>query len=396
MADPMPSTWRALQLGDVVTLSRGIDLPVQSRLDGLYPVIGSSGIVGYHSAMAAHGPGVLVGRSGSVGEVRYVEEDYWPLNTTLWVTDFHGNDPLFVSFFLQHLELGRFTAGVSVPTLNRNILHRIEVQLPSVAEQRTIAHILHTVQEATDVRRRELALEREHKAALMEYLLTHGTRREPLEMTQFGEIPKSWKLCQLRELVRANITDGTHKTPTYVADGVPFITAKDIIANRIVFDCCSHISQAEHLVLSKRVRPERGDVLLTKVGTVGNAALVEDSIEFSIFVQVALIKPKQDLLYPRFLLYSLQSERGQSDLRNKSALSTMRFIGTQKIALLRIALPSFQEQLEISRALEASDSKVAALVREIALLDELFRSMLEELMTGRLSAIPLIEEHQPQ
>src|ERR1700724_3841833 len=98
MVEVMPSSWLSQQLGDVVTLSRGIDLPVPERSDGGYPVVGSNGIVGYHSSLAAHGPGVLVGRSGSVGEVAYIEEDYWPLNTTLYVQDFHGNQPRFISY----------------------------------------------------------------------------------------------------------------------------------------------------------------------------------------------------------------------------------------------------------------------------------------------------------
>src|ERR1039457_2720360 len=138
MHDSVPATWRVVRLGEVITLSRGRDLPVQSRSKGQYPVVGSNGIVGYHSAMVASGPGVLVGRSGSVGGVTYIEQDYWPLNTALWGTDFHGNHPRFVSFFLQYLDLGRFTGGVSVPTLNRNILHRLEVCLPPVPEQQAI------------------------------------------------------------------------------------------------------------------------------------------------------------------------------------------------------------------------------------------------------------------
>src|SRR6185437_15951470 len=106
----------------VVTLQRGKDLPVQERLHGSVPVIGSSGVVGCHSDFVACGQGVLVGRSGSVGSVTWAEGQYWPLNTTLWVSDFHGNDPKFVFYFLRFLDLGKFTAGVSVPTLNRNTL----------------------------------------------------------------------------------------------------------------------------------------------------------------------------------------------------------------------------------------------------------------------------------
>ena len=86
----LPEKWRWMPLGEVVTLQRGVDLPVDERLPGSFPVIGSNGIVGSHSKFVAHGPGVIVGRSGSVGKVIWIDEKYWPLNTSLWVKDFHG------------------------------------------------------------------------------------------------------------------------------------------------------------------------------------------------------------------------------------------------------------------------------------------------------------------
>src|SRR5262249_5317929 len=162
-----------------------------------------------------------------------------------------------------------------------------------------------------ETRQRELTLERERKAALMDYLFTHGTRGEARKQTEIGEIPESWEVVQLKEIVRDSIKDGVHQTPTYIEEGVPFITAKDIINNKIRFENCSYISLDEHHELGRRVLPERGDVLLTKVGTVGNVALVETDDAFSIFVQVALLKPKHNCILSKFLAYSIQSETGQ-------------------------------------------------------------------------------------
>jgi type I restriction enzyme S subunit len=107
-----------------------------------------------------------------VGQVIYIEEDYWPLNTTLWVTNFKGNEPRFIAFFLKHLNLARFTGGVSVPTLNRNILHNIEVRLPPLAEQRSISQVLQAAQMAVDIRQRELKIHRELLEAMLDSLLT--------------------------------------------------------------------------------------------------------------------------------------------------------------------------------------------------------------------------------
>lgn len=138
----MPATWNSKILGDILTLQRGKDLPIQQRTRGNYPVVGSSGIVGYHAKFVAKGPGVTVGRSGSVGEVNWVDQDYWPLNTTLWVKDFHGNFPKFIFYFLKRVNFSRYSAGVSVPTLNRNLVHPVKAAIPTRNEQEFISFLL--------------------------------------------------------------------------------------------------------------------------------------------------------------------------------------------------------------------------------------------------------------
>jgi len=156
---PVPEHWTTEPLIEIATLQRGKDLSKLKRVDGPYPVVGSNGIVGYHNEYVAKGPGVLVGRSGSVGRLTYVETPYWPLNTSLWVKDFHGNDPLFVYHLLHRLDFSRYSAGVSVPTLNRNLVHPVVLAVPDLSEQQQIAGILL----AAD---RKIAAEEQRKAAL--------------------------------------------------------------------------------------------------------------------------------------------------------------------------------------------------------------------------------------
>jgi type I restriction enzyme, S subunit len=199
----LPHHWKAAKLGNVATLQRGRDLPQSQRKQGPYPVIGSNGVVGYHSVFVAHGPGVLVGRSGSVGKVTWVKEGYWPLNTTLWVKDFHGNDPNFVYYLLSYIDLGRYTVGVSVPTLNRNTVHPIEIAVPPLPEQRAIAQVLRTLQETKETRQHEIALGRERNAALVQYLFTYGTRNEPLKKLRLVKYQRIGKFAILVILQRS-------------------------------------------------------------------------------------------------------------------------------------------------------------------------------------------------
>jgi len=138
----LPNGWAWTPLINVAMLHRGYDLPVQKRIDGPYPIIASSSIVGYHKEKMITGPGVITGRSGTIGQVIYIDSDYWPLNTTLYVCDFNGNSPRFIYYLLKSIKLQRYLAGTGVPTLNRNIIHPTPVSLPPVSEQVVIANIL--------------------------------------------------------------------------------------------------------------------------------------------------------------------------------------------------------------------------------------------------------------
>ena len=115
--------WVEKRVEDICVLQRGLDLPSRLRVCGKFPLVSSSGVIDTHNKGPIIGPGVVTGRSGSIGSVFYIEEDYWPLNTVLYVKEFHGNDPKLVYWFLNYFDLKRFATGAGVPTLNRNIVH---------------------------------------------------------------------------------------------------------------------------------------------------------------------------------------------------------------------------------------------------------------------------------
>ncbi len=125
-----PHGWSCGQLEDLVLLQRGFDLPASARIPGPYPVLAASGPTGGHVEAKVKGPGVTTGRSGVLGQVFYVEEDFWPLNTSLWVKEFRRATPLFAYHVLRTLDFSAFDAGSAVPTLNRNHVHNLPMILP--------------------------------------------------------------------------------------------------------------------------------------------------------------------------------------------------------------------------------------------------------------------------
>lgn len=130
--DGVPDGWNKVQVGDLLTLQRGFDLPVKVRKNGAIPIYASTGINGYHNEHKVEGPGIVTGRSGSLGSVMFVIGNFWPLNTALWVKEFKQVTPHYALFFLRELQLENYNGGAAVPTLNRNDVHRIETFAPPV------------------------------------------------------------------------------------------------------------------------------------------------------------------------------------------------------------------------------------------------------------------------
>lgn len=128
----VPKGWLIGELQDLLVLQRGFDLPATQRTEGDYPLIAASGPNGTHNISMVKGPGVVTGRSGVLGKVFLTLEDYWPLNTTLWIKSFKRATPCYAYELLKLLDFSSFNAGSAVPTLNRNHIHGLKYVLPPV------------------------------------------------------------------------------------------------------------------------------------------------------------------------------------------------------------------------------------------------------------------------
>ncbi len=122
--------WVNCTLGDLLTFQRGHDLPKSEMQSGEYPVVGSNGIIGFHNEFTTNEPSVTIGRSGNVGNPFIYYGKTWSHNTTLYVKDFKGNDPVFIYYFLKTMDLSNYAGGSAVPTLNRNHIHTLPIRIP--------------------------------------------------------------------------------------------------------------------------------------------------------------------------------------------------------------------------------------------------------------------------
>lgn len=141
IVDGVPEGWSRTNINGILTFHRGYDLTKNEMKAGRYPVIGSTSIIGYHNEFKIKGPGIVTGRSGSLGKYQLVWDDFWPHNTSLYISNYKGHNIFFVYSLLQTVDFASLNNGGAIPTLNRNVLSNIEVIEPEKKLQDVFAKI---------------------------------------------------------------------------------------------------------------------------------------------------------------------------------------------------------------------------------------------------------------
>ena len=164
--------WKRKTIEKIAPLQRGFDLPTQNIVEGIYPVVYSNGILRYHDKYKCEAPGLITGRSGTIGKFTYIDSGfYWPHNTSLWVTDFCGNCPKFIYYLYQIVHIEQFATGSGVPTLNRNDVHRYQTFVPAaIIEQEKIAKFLSLLDERIRLHNKIIEDLKKLKSAISERL----------------------------------------------------------------------------------------------------------------------------------------------------------------------------------------------------------------------------------
>ena len=286
------TSWHMGELGEFITLKRGYDLPQQKRKAGCVPIFSSSGISGTNDTAMVKAPGVITGRYGTIGRVFWANEDFWPLNTTLYVEDFHGNYPLFVYYFLKTLGWEKFTSASAVPGINRNTVHKEIVCLPDIASQRRIALLLKTVDDKIEVNEKiNDNLEQQAQAYFQELFVDNS---DP-----------AWTLGTVSDLgaVVGGSTPSKSKPEYYTEDGIAWITPKDLSINKAKF-----ISHGENDITglglknsSASIMPE-GTVLFSSRAPIGYIAIASGEVTTNQGFKSVVPKPEIGTAYVYYFL----------------------------------------------------------------------------------------------
>jgi type I restriction enzyme S subunit len=290
-------SWRSGRLGDVVTLKRGHDLPDSLRQEGDVPVVSSSGVTGRHNESKAKAPGVVTGRYGTIGEVFYIEEDFWPLNTALYVVDFKGNHPRFTAYFLKNVLKNYQSDKAAVPGVNRNVLHELKVRYPDSQLQPRIVEILSQYDELIDNnRRRMVLLENAARQLYNEWFVR--LRFPGYEHTRVNSgVPQDWRRKTLAELCES-IDYGYTASSNLEVVGPKFLRITDIVPDVIDWTSVPYCLIADDRLAKFCLA--QGDIVIARTGaTVGYAKRIHkrhpDAVFASYLVRLRL-KPKVDNL----------------------------------------------------------------------------------------------------
>lgn len=267
-------SWQSCRLGDVMTLKRGHDLPEHSRLDGDVPVVSSSGITGWHTEAKAKAPGVVTGRYGTIGEVFFLEQDYWPLNTALYVIDFKGNDPKFLAYFLRNTLRGYQSEKAAVPGVDRNVLHEIKVRAPDRTTQLRICDHLAAYDDLIENNRRRMAL-LEESARLLYQEWFIRLRFPGYEHTRILDgVPEGWdKGCVSDFYDTSSGGTPSRKNPEYFTGDIPWVKTQEL-SNGFITSTGESITEAALAKSSAKLFPDKTVLIALYGATVGELGIL--------------------------------------------------------------------------------------------------------------------------
>ena len=394
----IPEDWEVVKLGEVAPLQRGFDLPERQRVDGAYPVVYSNGILNTHNAYKVKAPGVVTGRSGTLGRVHYLEEDFWAHNTTLWVTDFINVEPKFIAYLFQFIGLERFGGGSGVPTLNRNDVHDFQVALPqSKPEQTAIAAVLSDTDRLLAALRALIDKKRAVKTAVMQQLLSGRLRlsgfasNDRMKNSELGEIPEDWEVVSYGDIFQF-LSTSTNPRSDLTANGELLYLHYGDIHTKL----STHLNIAE--ISLPRISAKLVSSAIVKDGDVIMADASEDYDGIGKSVEVCNIGAEKMVSgLHTFLLRDADKRladgyRGflhciPSVKRQFNALATgLKVYGVSKgnLKTVLLPLPPKPEQTAIAQTLSDMDSEITALEARAAKLAQIKQGLMQNLLTGKI------------
>ncbi len=352
-------------------------IPASQLLETGYPVYGANGKIGYYSEYTHSKSTVLITcRGATCGTVNVCEPKSYVNGNAMALDELDSSVNLqYLFYVLSNRGFNDVISGSAQPQITRQNLKKLKIPLPPLAEQKQIAAILDA---ADSLRQKDQQLV-EHYTQLSQSLF--------LEM--FGDPvinPMRWSESLLSE-VCTKITDGTHQSPAFLSQGIPFLLVSNIVKNEISFETKKYISNDEYLKLTKTTPIEKGDILYTSVGSYGNPAIVKTSNKFCFQRHIAQLKPNHALINVNFLFASLLTHSVKQQADRLARGVAQKTLNLREIKSLNILLPPLGHQNQFAERIEKIEQQKQQAQANLTKSNELFNSLLQKAFTGELTAV---------
>ena len=369
--------WEQRKLIMVAPLQRGFDLPAEKIIPGVYPVMMSNGIGAYHNEYKVKGPGVVTGRSGTIGNLQYVESAFWPHNTTLWVTKFYGNHPKFIYYLYEKIDLKRYKAGSGVPTLNRNDVHDTMVFFPaSRKEQELISAVLTYLDDLITLHQRKYDKLVILKKSMLEKMFPKDGESVP--EIRFAGFTDPWEQRKLSEVATFG---GGHTPPMADPDNyedgyVLWVTSQDVKSNYLDRTTTQITEKgAKELTLY----PAGSLVMVTRSGILRHTLPVAELRKPSTVNQDIRVILPQGECCGEWLLQFFISHNKELLLEFGKTGTTVESVDFGKIKDMLLYMPSTVEQQQIGDFFAKLDSLITLHQRKLELLQNIKKSLLDKM-----------------
>jgi type I restriction enzyme S subunit len=402
--------WEILPLNRKLILKYGKGLPEDQRISGKYPVFGSNGIVGYHNRHLVEGPGIVVGRKGTVGAVTFAETDFWPIDTTYFVSLRDVSVNLrWLYYKLGTLDLASLNTATGVPGLNRDVAYSLSIAWPDPAEQSKIAAVLSYIDRAISTSDSLIQKLQRTAQGFTQDLLTRGIDEKGNVRTEnihrfkdspLGRIPDGWNVLPLGS-VAESLIDGPFgsnlKTEHYVSQpGVRVVRLQNLEIGQYNDDDKAFVSERWASRL-RRHKVVSDDVLIAAMGDdnhpIARASLYPTGLPPAINkADCFRLRCRSSVMVNAFAMYSLNAEYCRPEITRLVQGVTRMRINVTNVKQVRLKAPSVGEQVRIVERLRNID---VAIQRERAILMKFKRmkqGVMDDLLTGKVRVKNLLKQ----
>lgn len=376
-----------MYFNDFIKLNRGFDLPESNIVEGKYPIAASTSIKDYHKAFKVKAPCVTTGRSGSLGSVLFINQDCWPLNTTLYVKDFKGNNPKYVYYFLQTMKLESFNCGAGVPTLNQNHLHKVKVKIHKKDEQHRIASILSAYDDLIENNNRRIGLlEQMAEQIYKEWFVR--MRFPGYENTEFEKgVPKGWEVKSIKDFGKV-VTGKTPSTSNsgYFGGKFPFIKTPDMHGNIFVLQTEETLTEDGFNSQKSQALPANS-ICVSCIGTGGVVSITPSVCMTNQQINSLILKNKMEL---EFLFFTLRGLKTMIEMFGSTG-ATMTNLSKGKFENLKFIKPKDEFIEKFCLSTKPILNEIKNLSQQQITLKQIRDLLLPRLISGKLKVNELRE-----